>query len=494
MSCTANFIAIDLGASSGRVLLGRWDGARFELHELHRFENGVVNILGRLHWDVLRLWAEVKAGLARYAAQFDDPPASIGVDTWGVDFALLDQAGRLIGNPYGYRDRHTDGMLERVLQQVSRRWIFEQTGIQFMQINTLIQLFSMVQAGDPQLAAAETLLMIPDLFHYWLTGRKAAEYTNATTTQFFHGRERRWATELLEALNLPSQILPPLVAPGTVLGELRPEVLDETGLRGPVPVIAPASHDTGSAVAAIPGLGPHSAYISSGTWSLMGVEIGQPIVTDRALELNFTNEGGVAGSIRLLQNITGLWLLQECRRQWRRARQSYGWDELLALGERAAPFGSLVNPDAADFLSPGDMPAAIRAYCRRTGQAEPESVGAVVRCCLDSLALKYRSVLGALEDLVGHRLATIRVVGGGSQNRLLCQLTADACDRPVVAGPVEATALGNIMVQAIGSGHLPDLAAGRRAIAASVQLDLYEPRPGADWEAAFARFNRLLAV
>ncbi|MFQ5795817.1 MAG: rhamnulokinase family protein [Candidatus Bipolaricaulia bacterium] len=492
MNETINFLAVDLGSSNGRVLLSRWDGTRFDLNKLHRFTNGPVNLLGHLHWDALRLWAEIKVGLARYAAQFDSPLAGVGVDTWGVDFALLDATGQLLGNPYHYRDSRTDGMPELAFQRVPRRHIFEQTGIQFMQINTLFQLFSMLQADDPQLDVADTLLMMPDLFHYWLTDRKAVEYTEATTSQMFHSRERRWATDLLTQLGMPTHILPPIVAPGTVLGNLRPEVMDEVGLHQPVPVIAPGSHDTASAVAAIPGLDVHSVYISSGSWSLMGVEIPEPIINDQTLALNFTNEGGVANTIRLLKNVAGLWLLQESRRQWQREDDDYSWDELLALAEQAEPFRSLVDPDADDFLSLGDMPAAIRVYCRRTGQPEPASVGAVVRCCLESLALKYRWVLDALETLIGRRLETIRIAGGGSQNRLLSQFTADACQRLVVTGPVEATALGNVMLQAIATGHLPDVSTGRQAIAASVDQGQFEPGPRAAWEEAFARFKDLL--
>lgn len=491
MDRTSNYIAVDLGASGGRVLLGRWDGARFELEELHRFANEPVMLMGHLHWDVLRLWAEIKTGLTRYAAQYGEPPGGIGLATWGVDFGLLDRAGRLLGNPYHYRDSRTDGTLERVFEIVPREEIFAQTGIQFMQINTLFQLFSMVEGRDPQLDAASSLLMMPNLFYYWLSGEKIAEYTHATTTQCFDARERRWATGLLERLSIPTHLLPPVVAPGTLLGDLLPEVANEAGLRGSVPVIAIASHDTASAVAAIPGLDERSAYISSGTWSLMGVQMPEPVLTPEALACNFTNEGGVGGTIRLLKNIAGLWLLQECRRQWEREGTAYNWDDLLALAEQAPPFRSLVDPDATTFLTPGDMPAVLRAYCRRTGQEEPESAGAVVRCCLESLALKYREVLGDLEKLTGHRLDTIRIAGGGSRNRVLCQFTADACDRPVVAGPVEATALGNIVVQAIARGELPGVEAGRQAIAASVPLETFEPRNRPGWDAAFERFSGL---
>jgi rhamnulokinase len=492
MSTSANFLAIDLGASGGRVMLGRWDGERFDLHELHRFPNEPVQVMGHLRWDVLRLWQEIKAGMARYAVQYDEPLAGIGIDTWAVDFALLDKAGRLLGNPYHYRDRRTEGMIEWVNECIPPRELYARTGIQRLPINTLYQLAAMRQGRDPQLKAAKMLLMIPDLFHYWMTGSMVAEYTNATTTQFYDAPEQRWATDILERLDIPTHILPPVVAPGTLLGELLPEVRDEVGLRGSVPVIASASHDTASAVAAIPGLDEWSMYISSGTWSLAGIEAARPILTERAQELNFTNEGGVGGTIRFLKNVGGLWLLQECRRHWQRQGHEYTWPDLLALAEQAPPLRSLVDPDAPEFLNPVDMEGAIRTYCLGTGQREPTSVGEIARCCLESLALKYRWVLSALEELVGHSLHTIRVVGGGSQNSLLCQLTADACGRPVVVGPVEATALGNILVQAVASGYLPDIAAGREAIAASVQQATYEPHASGDWDAAFTRFAALV--
>ncbi len=488
------YLAVDLGASSGRQVLGRWDGTRFTLQDVHRFPNGPVNVLGHLYTDVLRLWEEVKIGLTRLASQLAAPLVSIGVDTWGVDYGLLDSAGRLLGNPYHYRDARTNGVMERAFARVPRRQIFAETGIQFLQLNTLFQLYSMVLTDDPQLKMADTLLMLPDLFHYWLTGSKTAEYTIASTSHMLHARERRWATGLLQALGIPTRILPPIVPPGTILGPIRPEVMEETGLQGPVSVVAVASHDTASAVAAIPDLDADSVYISSGTWSLMGVETPQPILTEEALTLNFTNEGGVGNTIRFLKNIAGLWLLQECQRQWQREGQTYTWEDLLKLAEQAQPFLSLLDPDAPDFLSPGNMPAIIRAYCQRTGQPQPESVGAVGRCCLESLALKYRLVLESLERLVGRRLETIRVVGGGSQNHLLCQFTADACERPVVAGPVEATALGNIMIQAIATGRLPDVATGRQAIAASVPRRHFEPRASAAWQDAMARFRGLLAL
>jgi rhamnulokinase len=492
MEESANFLAVDLGASSGRVLLGRWDGSRFQLVEMHRFANGPVNVLGHLHWDGLRLWSEIQDGLARSASQIGAPLSGIGVDTWGVDFALLDRAGGLLGDPYHYRDSRTEAIPEQVFRKVSRDRIYQRTGIQFMQINTLFQLYSMVQGADPQLEMANALLMMPDLFHYWLTGQIAAEYTIASTSQMLDCQEQAWAVDMLSEIGIPESILPGIVPPGTLIGDLRPEVRDEIGVRQKVPVIAPGSHDTASAVAAIPELDKDSVYVSSGTWSLIGIETTQPVINERALALNFTNEGGVDGTIRLLRNMAGLWLLQESRRRWQAEGRPSAWDELLALAESAVPLRSLVDPDAPDFLSPRDMPGSIRDYCRRTGQPEPAEVGEVVRCCLESLALKTRWVLEALESLVGRRLPVIRLVGGGCRNRLLCQFTADACGRPVVAGPVEATALGNIMMQAISSGHLGNLSEGRQAVADSIERRTYEPRSGVSWQAAYERLKGLL--
>ncbi|CAN5904343.1 rhamnulokinase family protein [soil metagenome] len=454
---------MDLGASGGRVLLGRFDGERFVLGELHRFPNGPVGVTGHLYWDVLQLWSNIKTGLRRVG---DAPLAGIGVDTWGVDFALLDAAGNLLGNPHHYRDARTDGVMEQVFERVGKKQLYERTGVQFMQINTLYQLYSLRLQNDPRLNCAETLLMMPDLFHYWLTGRKTGEYTIASTSQLLDARGRGWDTGLLEELSLPTHPFPDLMPPGTVIGPLLRGVADETGLSSEVPVIATGSHDTASAVAAIPDLDANSVFISSGTWSLMGVELAEPVLSERARALDVTNEGGVGGTIRLLKNVAGLWLLQESRRQWQREGREHTWDELLELATQAEPFRSFVDPGAETFLSPGDMPTAIRNVCRRTGQPEPESVGEVVRCCLESLALKYRSVLDGLEGLLERRLDKIYIVGGGSQNRLLNQFTADACRRIVVAGPVEATALGNLLVQAVATGHIENVIAGRRVVAA----------------------------
>jgi len=499
MSATVNFVAADLGASNGRVLLGRWDGNRFALEELHRFPNGPVTVLGRMHWDTLALWTELKSGLARYAAQHVAPLSGIGLDTWGVDYGLLDASGRLLGNPVHYRDARTNGMMERAFAVVPRAEIFAETGLQFLQLNTLFQLFSMRRLGDPQLDYATTLLMMPDLFHYWLTGEKIAEYTVASTTQMLRARDRQWADSLLARFNIPTHILPTIVPPGTVVGPLLASIVEESGLRSGAPVIAVGSHDTASAVAGIPGLDATCVYLSSGTWSLMGVETAQPIVNDKALALNFTNEGGVNNTIRFLKNVTGLWLLQESRRQLEREGREYTWPKLLAEAEQAQPFKCIVNPDAPDFFEPSSMIDTIRGFCQRTGQPAPETVGEVVRCCLESLALRYRWVVNALEELLtsadgvaGPRLTSIRIVGGGSQNRLLNQFTADASGRLVVTGPVEAAALGIVMMQAVATGHVKDVAEGRAAIGASIEQEHFAPQPNPGWDEAYARFLKLL--
>ena len=342
----ANFIAVDLGASGGRVLLGKFNGERFELEALHRFPNGPVNVLGRLHWDVLGLWQEIKTGLRRYSETYDEPLAGIGVDTWGVDFALLDEAGTLLGHPYHYRDARTDGAVEEVSKEVSQEDLYKRTGVQFMQINTLYQLFSM--RSDPRLDLTQTLLMMPDLFHYWLTGRKVGEYTIASTSQLLNAQRRTWDEEVLDALSLPAHIFPDVIQPGTVIGPLLDSVAEEVGLTD-VPIIATGAHDTASAVAAIPELDENSVYISSGTWSLMGAELSEPMLSEEARALYVTNEGGLGGTIRLLKNVAGLWLLQESRKRWQREGEDYSWDDLLERATQAEPFRSFVNPGAETF-------------------------------------------------------------------------------------------------------------------------------------------------
>lgn len=486
MSDAATFLAVDLGASSGRVVQGTLSGGRFELRELRRFENGPVRLGGSLYWNALGLWSEIQGALSTYARHSGPPLEGIGVDTWGVDFALLDRSGELLGVPHHYRDPRTDGVMEQVFARLPKTDLYARTGVQFMQINTLYQLYSL--RGSAQLEAAATLLMMPDLFHYWLTGEVSGETTVASTSQLLDARTRRWNTGLLELLELPSHILPPLVAPGTVLGTLQGSVARDTGLPKGTPVIAPAGHDTASAVAATTGGG---MFVSSGTWSLVGTEVAEPVLTADALARDFTNESGVGGTVRLLKNVAGLWLLLECRRVWALEGDAYSWEALLAAAGRAAPFRSLADPGAETFLHPESMPEAIRAACRESGEPEPQSIGELVRCCLESLALKYRSVLDDLETLTGTPLEVVRIVGGGSQNALLCQYTADACNRPVVAGPVEATALGNVLVQALARGFLPSLEAGRQVVAASSPQTHYEPQDREAWEDTYARFWKL---
>jgi rhamnulokinase len=491
MAATLDLIAVDIGASGGRVLCGAFDGQRIALSELHRFGNEPITLDGTLYWDALQLWQSVLHGVQRYAHARGSAPAGIGVDTWGVDFGLLDRAGRLLANPVAYRDARTRGAFEAVLARLGREAIFARTGIQFMPINTIYQLASMVISDDPWLPAAQHLLLMPDLLHYWLTGRIAAERTNASTTQLLDVHRGVWADDLIDALAIPRRLFPELITAGSVVAPLRAALAAHLGLRAGVPVIATGTHDTANAVVAVPGLDGHSAFISSGTWSLIGVETHQPIVDAAALALNVTNEGGVAGTTRLLKNVMGLWLLQECRRHWQRAGADHRWEDILAAAAAAPAFASLVDPDAPEFLAPADMPAALRAFCARTGQPLPDGVGALARCCLESLALKYCVVLDGLERLTGRSIRVLRIVGGGSQNALLNQFTANAAARPVVAGPVEATALGNVVMQAIALGAIPDVAAGRSILGDSLPLATYEPRDRDAWLAARARFAAL---
>jgi rhamnulokinase len=484
-----NFLALDLGAESGRAMLGQFDGARLRLAEAHRFANGPVCLPSGLHWDVLRLWREITCGIALAAQECEGELASVGLDTWGVDFGLLDRSGALLGNPYHYRDSRTDGMLDEAFRRVGCEEVFERTGIQFMQLNSLYQLLSMVVGESPMLEIAETFLTMPDLFNYWLTGRKVCEFSIATTTQCYDPRAGGWARSLLEKLGIPTHICPEIVPPGTVLGDMLPQVAEEVGTR--VPVIAPACHDTGSAVAAVPATGADFAYISSGTWSLMGAELAEPVINADSLAYNFTNEGGVGGTFRFLKNIMGLWLVQESRRTWAGQGKTLSYDVLTQMAAEAQPLRAIVDPDDGDFLKPGDMPARIRAFCERTGQSVPEGKGAIVRCALESLALKYRWTLERLEEMLGRRLEPIHIIGGGTQNRLLNQLAADATGRRVITGPIEATAIGNVLVQMMALGHIASLAEGRRIVCGSFDVETYEPQGGDDWEEAYGRFLEL---
>jgi len=490
------YLAIDLGASSGRVVAGQFDGARLALGEIHRFENGPVRMNGHLHWDVPRLWSEIVAGLRKAGQELGSAIASVGVDTWGVDYALVAGGEVLLGNPYHYRDARNDGMLEAALERMSREEIFARTGLQFLPFNTLFQLMAERRSPARLLDAADQMLLMPDLFHWLLSGERSNELTNASTTQLFNPRERVWDFDLLDQFDLPQRLFGDICPPGTRLGPLRSDVGEDTGLSG-TEVVLPGTHDTASAVLAVPAEGdcsdqPTWCYISSGTWSLMGVEVPTPRISEECLKFNFTNEGGVDDTTRLLKNIAGLWLLQECRRVWNAAGANWDWEALERAAQAAAPLESVIDPDAEDFLAPRDMPTAIREYCQRHGQQPPQEEGAVIRCALDSLALKYRYVLSVLERIVGTRLETIHVVGGGTQNRSLCQATADACGRAVVAGPVEATATGNLMMQAIASDDVSNSVEARDVIRRSFPTNVYEPRTSERWDAAYERFVDLV--
>ena len=489
-------LAVDLGASSGRVVAGLFDGGRLALEEVYRFDNGGVPAAGALYWPIFNQWQQVQRGLRAAAKIYGSHVASVGVDTWGVDFGFLDAKDEVVGIPHHYRDRRTAGILEKAFAIVPREEIFQATGLQFMEFNSLYQLLAMKQAGSPILDVAKTFLMIPDLFHWLLTGEKANEFTNATTTQFLDPRTGQWAIGLLDHFGLPTNVLGQVVQPGTKLGKVQPRVIEETNLAG-VEVILPGTHDTASAVAAVPaasqpGKNPDWCYISSGTWSLMGVETPQPVINQRCYELNFTNEGGIGGTTRLLKNIAGLWLVQECRRVWKEAGRDYTWEELSRRAGDREPLVSQINPDHPSFVAPQDMPAAIAEFCQKSGQTPPATDGAIIRCALESLALRYRQVLGYLEELIGGRIETIHIVGGGANNRLLCQMAADACGRRVLAGPTEATAIGNLMTQAVTLGLASSIAQSREFIRASFDVQEYVPQQTAAWDEAYARFEQLV--
>ena len=491
MTPGSNYLAIDLGAESGRAILGEFDGSHLRLAEMHRFPNTPVQLPDGRHWNILRLLTEIENSIGQVVRNQGKQLASLGLDTWGVDFGLLDRLGALISNPYHYRDNRTDGILEEAFRRMPREEIFERTGIQFMPINSVYQLLAMVVKGDPALEIAETFLTMPDMLNYWLTGEKVCEFSIATTTQCYDPRQCAWSEPLLNAMGIPRHIFPEIIQPGTVIGPLRHKLADETGALA-VPVIAPACHDTGSAVAAVPAEEKNFAWISSGTWSILGIESPYPIINPLSLKYNFTNEGGVNGTIRFSKNIAGLWLVQACRHTWAVQGEEFSYDELTQMASQAAPFFALVDPDYSEFSKPGDMPSRLQAYCKQRGQSVPASKGEIVRCALESLALKYRLVLEQLESMVGTRLQPLHIVGGGSKNRLLNQLTADATGRQVIAGPSEATAIGNILMQAIALGEINSLAEGRQVVTHSFNLETYEPRNHSQWDEAYQRFLNLV--
>jgi rhamnulokinase len=467
------FLAVDLGAESGRAILGTLDSGQLTLEELHRFPNTPVRLPTGLYWDVLRLFHEIQHALSICGRERKIALDGIGVDTWGVDFALLGSDGALVDNPRHYRDSRNNGMLEKTFAVVPREEIFAETGIQFMQINSLYQLHAMKLSASPPIKCAHKLLFMPDLFNYWLTGQQRAEVSIASTSQFYNPANRQWATGLFRRLGLLESMLPEIVPSGARLGTLLGEVAESAGLPGDIPVYATACHDTASAVAAVPAEGEDWCYISSGTWSLMGVELDAPVIDDRSLALNFTNEVGAGGKIRLLKNIAGLWVLQECRRAWALAGREFSYEELSKLAAEASPTGMLIDPDA--FQDPGRMPERITEYCRAQGRKAPEQPGAMARLILESLAATYRKVLDNLETLIGRRINRVHIVGGGSRNQLLNQLAASAMRRIVVAGPTEATAAGNVLVQAMGAGVVSGLAEAREIVRRSFPLQTFQP-------------------
>ena len=483
-------LAIDLGASSGRGIVGSFDGQRLTLRENHRFSNDPVSLNGRLHWDILRIFHEIKQSITKTVID-GDQVASIGIDTWGVDYALLDKRGRMLANPVHYRDDRTVGVQEKVGRLIPAEELYSIAGLQTLNFNTIYQLFIHREEDPEAWALADKMLNIPDLLNYFLTGVMANEYTILSTGALLDAKKRDYADDLLNRLNIPKSLFGKIVQPGTVLGGLLPQVMGETG-KTDAKVMTVASHDTASAVLAVPTQEEDFIYISSGTWSLMGTELKQPLITDQSRAANFTNEGGVLGTIRFLKNIMGLWIIQESRRQWKREGKDYSFAQMEAWAKEATAFRSLINVDDASFSTPGNMPEKIRDFCRRTNQPVPETVGEVVRCIYESLALKYRFVAEHIQNMMGKKAKVIHVVGGGTKDGFLSQMTADACGIPVAAGPEEATAIGNLMMQAIAMGEVADLKQAREIIAQSFDLKHYTPTANrAAWDEAYAKLCTL---
>ena len=477
-----NYLAFDIGAESGRAVLAHVTGERIAIEEVHRFRNQPLHESGSLHWDVKRLWDEIRKALSKVDRELQ----GVGVDTWGVDYALLDEAGELVEHPYHYRDSRTRGIPEEVFEKVSKEEIYSITGIQFMPINTLYQLFAEERRTPEVLRRAKRLVMIPDLFHYWMTGNAVCEFTNASTTQMVNAVTRSWDSRLLERIGLPTFLPAPIIEPGTVVGKLLPEV--GTKEMTDVPVIAPATHDTGSAVAAIAAR-EGTAFISSGTWSLVGTEVDTPVLSADALQMNFSNEGGVNGTTRLLKNVMGLWMLRCCRECWSRSGNECDYEQLTERAAAEPAFAHLVDPDDGSFLAPENMCTAIDEFCARTHQSKPATPARYTRTILESLALKYSRVIGELEHVTSERIEQIRIIGGGSKNRLLNQFTADATGRRVLAGPVEATALGNAAVQILATGEAASLKEVRAMIERSFPVEVFEPRDTERWTKAAERFQ-----
>ena len=484
-------LAIDLGASSGRGIVGTFDGEKLTLRENHRFSNDPMFINGRFTWDILRIYFEIKNSITKTVIDGDNV-TSIGIDTWGVDYGLIDKNGRLMANPTHYRDTRTSGITAEMESTVSAEEVYNVTGIQAIDFNTLNQLAAEMRDDPEMLERAEKLLFIPDLLNYFLTGKMVTEYTIASTGMILDAAKRDYAYQLTDKLGVKRSLFSPIVQPGTNLGALLPSITDEVG-KNDIQVYTVASHDTASAVMAVPSQSDDFIYISSGTWSLMGMEIPEPLINDDTRAANFTNEGGINGTIRFLKNIMGLWIIQESRRQWKREGKDYSFAQMEAWAKEAVPFQSLINPDYVSFSTPGNMPEKIREFCRMTGQHVPETVGEVVRCIYESLALKYRYTVEGIQNIRGKKATAINVVGGGTKDHFLSQMTADACGLEVHAGPEEATAIGNLLAQMMAVGAIKDLAEARRVVANSFELKHYTPcADRSAWDEAYGRFCKLL--
>jgi sugar (pentulose or hexulose) kinase len=486
-----HYAAFDLGASSGRAVLGALHDDRLTTTETHRFPNGPVYITGGMYWDVLRQFEEIKSGLRATVEAAGGPLDAIGIDTWGVDYGLFAAGGELLGTPRHYRDPRTRGLIEVAFKTVPREELYGRTGIQFMEFNTLYQYIATARHPSRLLDHAETLLFMPDLFNFWLTGTARTEFTIASTSQMLSAETGDWDRDMLERLGLPHHPLPRIVPTGTACGPLLPDIAEECGA-GDATVIHTACHDSASAIAAIPATTNDWAYISSGTWSVIGVELPEPKISPETLAANFTNEGGVDGTTRFLTNIVGLWLIQECRRVWQSQGDDISYDQMMRLAGEAPPFSAFINPADQRFLEPCDMPARIGDFCREMGQPAPDSRGAIVRCALETLAFSYRDKIDTIERLIGRKIGTLHVVGGGAKNRMLSEFTASATGKPVVAGPVEGAAMGNVLVQAMARGRLGSLADIRRVVANSAELEHVEPRDTQRWDDAYARYRQVV--
>ena len=488
MAEVKKYIAVDLGAESGRIILGSVSAEKIALEEIHRFSNGPIEDNGSLRWDFNRLLGEIKTGIAKAAKAARTQVWGIGIDSWGVDFGLLDADGNLIENPFNYRDSRTNGMLEKAFGLMPKKQIYENTGLQFMQLNSLYQLLSMRLTSSIALAKAKKLIFIADLFSYHLCGKGFAEYSLASTSQLMDMRTGKWSAEIFDKMSLPVNIMPDVVMPGTIVGQLTADVGREL-ICGPIPIIAIASHDTASAVAAVPADSENWAYLSSGTWSLIGVEVPKAVVNDKTFQYEFTNEGGVENTIRLLKNIMGLWLMQQCKKQWQKDGEEFSYAELAEMAENAKPFAGYIDPDLSVFIAPGDMPKRINDNLVQTGQKAVENKGQLIRIILESLAFKYRLVLERIEDITRTSIDCLHIVGGGIQNELLCQFTANATGKKVVTGPIEATACGNILMQAKATGQIESLAQIRRIVRNSFELKEYEPEDTRNWEKQFKKIK-----